>query len=97
MLDTNIISSTDVQRNFTQVLAKLRSSSEPLVVVRDSVPAAVMMQYDAYKRILEVERQLAKARMELVWETLRKKNKNVSDGELNKLITEAKRYAKRRH
>lgn len=97
MMNTNIISSTQVQRNFTQVLAKLQSSNEPLVVVRDSQPAAVMMQYDAYKRILEVERQLAKARMELVWETLRKKNKNVSDGELNKLIAEAKRYAKRRH
>ncbi len=96
MMSTNIISSTQVQRNFTQVLQKLRSSNEPLVVVRDSQPAAVMMQYDAYKRILEVERQLAKARMELVWETLRKKNKNVSDEELNKLITEAKRYAKRR-
>ena len=95
MMNTNIISSTDVQRNFTQVLQKLRSSNEPLVVVRDSQPAAVMMQYDAYKRILEVERQLAKARMELVWESMRKKNKNVSDAQLNKLITDAKRYAKR--
>ncbi|MEK7119110.1 MAG: type II toxin-antitoxin system Phd/YefM family antitoxin [Patescibacteria group bacterium] len=95
MMNTNIISSTDVQRNFTQVLQKLRSSNEPLVVVRDSQPAAVMMQYDAYKRILEVERQLAKARMELVWESMRKKNKNVSDVQLNKLITDAKRYAKR--
>ena len=85
-MNTNIISSTDVQRNFTQVLQKLRSSNEPLVVVRDSQPAAVMMQYDAYKRILEVERQLAKARMELVWESMRKKNKNVSDVQLNKLI-----------
>ncbi len=94
-MNTNIISSTDVQRNFTQVLQKLRSSNEPLVVVRDSQPAAVMMQYDAYKRILEVERQLAKARMELVWESMRKKNKNVSDVQLNKLITDAKRYAKR--
>lgn len=97
MLNTNIISSTDVQRNFTQVLAKLRSSNEPLVVVRDSQPAAVMMGYEEFKRFSEIEKQLVKAKMELVWETLRKKNKNVSDEELNKLIAEAKRYAKRRH
>lgn len=96
MMNTNIISSTDVQRNFTQVLAKLRSSSEPLVVVRDSVPAAVMMEYEAFKRISEVERQLVKAKMELVWASLRRKNKNVSDTQLNRLIAEAKRYAKRR-
>lgn len=96
MINTNIISSTQVQRNFTQVLAKLRSSNEPLVVVRDSQPAAVMMEYEAFKRISEVEKQLVKAKMELVWESLRKKNRNVSDVQLNKLIAEAKRYAKRR-
>ncbi len=96
MMNTNIISSTDVQRNFTQVLAKLRRSSEPLVVVRDSVPAAVMMQYAEYRRLSALEKQLVTARFNKVWEDLAKHNANISDEELNADIERAKRYAKRR-
>lgn len=95
MLNTNIISSTDVQRNFTQVLAKLRSSNEPLVVVRDSVPEAVMMGYTEYRRLSGMEKQLVTARFEKLWEEMAKHNANISDEELNADIERAKRYAKR--
>lgn len=96
MLNTNIISSTDVQRNFTQVLAKLRNSNEPLVVVRDSVPEVVMMGYTEYQQFTELKKQLLKKKMEEIWEDMRKKNADVSDEELNADIERAKRYAKRR-
>lgn len=96
MMNTNIISSTDVQRNFTQVLGKLRSSSEPLVIVRDSVPEAVMVQYAQYQQFVELKKQLLKKKMEEIWEDMRKKNADVSDEELNADIERAKRYAKRR-
>lgn len=96
MMNTNIISSTDVQRNFTQVLAKLRSSNEPLVVVRDSVPEAVMMGYAEYQQFALMQKQLLKKKMEEIWEDMRKKNAHVSDEELNADIERAKRYAKRR-
>lgn len=95
MLNTNIISSTDVQRNFTQVLQKLRSSNEPLVVVRDSVPEAVMMGYMEYRRLSGMEKQLVTARFEKLWEEMAKHNTNISDEELNADIERAKRYAKR--
>ncbi len=96
MMSTNIISSTDVQRNFTQVLQKLRSSNEPLVVVRDSVPAAVMMGYAEYRRLFALEKQLVTARFEKLWEEMARHNANISDKELNADIERAKRYAKRR-
>ncbi len=96
MLNTNIISSTDVQRNFTQVLAKLRNSSEPLVVVRDSVPAAVLIQYADYQEFAELKKQLLKKKMEEIWEDMRKKNVHVTDKILNEDIERAKKYAKRR-
>lgn len=96
MLDTNIISSTQVQRNFTQVLAKLRSSSEPLVVVRDSVPEAVMMPYGEYQQFAAFKKHLLKEKMEKIWEEMTIHNANVSDEELNADIERAKRYAKRR-
>ncbi|MBI5620634.1 type II toxin-antitoxin system Phd/YefM family antitoxin [Candidatus Gottesmanbacteria bacterium] len=96
MINTNIISSTDVQRNFTQVLQKLRSSNEPLVVVRDSVPAAVMMGYSEYQELITLKKQLLKKKMEEIWDAMRMKNADVSDEELNADIERAKRYAKRR-
>ncbi len=95
MIDTNIISSTQVQRNFTQVLQKLRSSNEPLVVVRDSVPEAVMMGYAEYRRLFALEKQLITARFEKLSEEMAKHNANISDEELNADIERAKRYAKR--
>ncbi|MDP1722250.1 MAG: type II toxin-antitoxin system prevent-host-death family antitoxin [Candidatus Gottesmanbacteria bacterium] len=95
MMSTNIISSTDVQRKFTQVLAKLRSSDEPLVVVRDSVPEAVMMAYSEYQELTMLKKQLLKKKMEEIWDAMRIKNADVSDEELNADIERAKRYAKR--
>ncbi len=95
MMNTNIISSTDVQRNFTQVLAKLRNSNEPLVVVRDSVPEAVMMGYAEYQEYTELKKQLLKAKMDKIWNEMAIHNANISDKELNADIERAKRYAKR--
>ena len=43
-----------------------------------------------------LKKQLLRRRMEEIWETMRKRNANVSDEEINKVIEEAKRYAKRR-
>ncbi len=96
MINTNIISSTQIQRNLTQVLQKLRDSHEPLVVVRDSVPAAVMMAYTEYQELATLKKQLLKKKMEEIWDAMRIKNTDVSDEELNADIERAKRYAKRR-
>ena len=94
-MDMNIVSTTEIQRNFKRVLDRLNATSEPLVVVRDSQPEIVMLPYLEYKRLSEIEKQMVKQQMEMVWEKMRKKNAKVSDKELNADIEEAVRYARR--
>lgn len=92
---TNIVSTTELQRNIKQVLERLNSSSEPLVVVRDSQPEAVMMSYSEFRRYSEIERQMVRKQMEEVWERMRRKNAKVPMREIDKVIEEAKKYARR--
>ncbi|OGF98699.1 hypothetical protein A3D78_04510 [Candidatus Gottesmanbacteria bacterium RIFCSPHIGHO2_02_FULL_39_14] len=93
-MDTNIVSTTELQRNIKSVLDKLNDNNEPLIVVRDSKPKAVMMPYSEYKRLSSLEKEVIRLQMEKVWEKMRIINKNVSDKELNKDIEEAIKYAK---
>lgn len=94
-MNTNIVSTTDLQRNIKKVLEKLNSSTEPLVIVRDSKPKAVIMSYGEYFRLSALEKEIIKLKMEEVWNEMRIKNKNVSDKEIDRTIEEAKKYAKR--
>jgi len=94
---TNIVSSTDLQRNIKSVLEQLEKSSEPLIVVRDSKPKAVMILYSEYKRLSGMEKEILKLQMEQLWEKMRLKNKNVPDKELDRDIEEAIKYAARGH
>lgn len=95
-MNPQFVRSTDIQRNFKRVLAKLHASNEPVVVLRDSVPEAVMLTYAEYQVLSEFRKQEVRARMEEVWEEMRKRNANISDKELNADIERAKRYTKRR-
>lgn len=91
----DIVSTTDLQRNIKKVLEKLNSSTEPLVVVRDSEPKAVMLQYSEFKRLSEIEKQMIRKEMEEVLEIMRKRNAKVPMKEIDKVIEEAIRYARR--
>lgn len=92
-MNINIVSTTELQRNIKKVLEKLNSSTEPLVVVRDSQPEAVMVPYAEFKRLSEIEKEMLRKRMEEVWERMRKKNAKVSLKEIDKVIEETKKYA----
>lgn len=93
-MDTNIVSTTELQRNIRSVLDKLNDSNESLIVVRDSKPKAVLMQYGEYKRLSNMEKEILKLKMEQLWEKMRLKNKNVPDEELDRDIEEVIKYAK---
>lgn len=95
-MNLQFVRTTDIQRNFKKILEKLHATNDPVVVLRDSVPQAVMLSYSEYQRISEMEKQLITTRFEKVWKEMAKHNANVSDEELNRDIEEAKRYAKRR-
>lgn len=96
-MNFQFVRTTDIQRNFKNVLEKLHASNEPVVVLRDSVPEAVMMEYAEYRRLFALEKQLITARFEKLSEEMAKHNANVSDEEMNADIERAKRYAKRHH
>ena len=95
-MNLQFVRTTDIQRNFKSVLAKLHASNEPVVVLRDSVPEAVMLPYGEFQRISDIEKQLVTLRFEKLWKEMAQHNANVSDEELNTAIEAAKRYAKRR-
>lgn len=94
-MNTNIVSTTDLQRNIKDVLARLHSSNEPIMLVRDSQLEAVILPYSEFKRISEIEKQMVKKQMEEVWERMRKKNAKVPMKKINEVIEEAKKYARR--
>lgn len=96
MMNTNIISSTDVQRNFTQVMARMHASGEPMIVVRDSVPEAVIVGYEEYRRIADMEKQSVAKQLKKVLRQLAKSNAHFTDSEINADIKKA-RHATRRH
>lgn len=95
-MNVQFVRTTDIQRNFKAVLAKLHAANEPLVVMRDSVPEAVMLSYAEYRRISDIDKQLITARFEKMWKEIGKRNTNVSDAELDADIERAKQYARRR-
>lgn len=94
-MNSNIISSTEVQRDIKSVLKRLNSSSEALVVVRDSKPEAVLVPYSEFRRLTGLEKEVIKMQMEKVWEEMRQRNKDIPDEEIDKAIAEAKSHAKR--
>ena len=94
-MDTNIISTTDLQRNIKSVLEKLNNINEPLIVVGDSKPKAVMMQYGEYKRLSNIEKEILKLQMEKILDKMRIRNKNIPDKEIDRDIEEAIKYARR--
>lgn len=95
-MNVQFVRTTDIQRNFKAVLEKLHAANEPVVVMRDSVPEAVMLSYIKYQQLSRLEKQLIDKRMEEVWETMRRHNANVPDEEIDADIERAKRYARRR-
>jgi prevent-host-death family protein len=46
---TNMISVTELQRNYTKHLAKANKTGEPLLIVKNNRPEAVLMSHDAYE------------------------------------------------
>lgn len=92
-MDLQIVSSTHVQRNLKSVLARLHA---PVLVVRDSVPAAVMLPYLEYQRLANLEKAQLKKHMEDVLRAMDTQHKDISGAQVDQDIAEARR-ATRRH
>lgn len=91
-----MVSVTDIQRNFKHILDNLVSKS-PTVVLRDSTAEAVIMTFEEYKRLLNLEKDILKMQVLNDMEYLHEMNKDFTDEEIDKDIEYAKKHASRNH
>ena len=86
-----MVSVTDLQRNFKKALDSIAAS--PLIVLRDSVPEAVIVSIEEYKRLTNLEKDILKMEVLSNIDYLSGKNKNISDKEIDRDIEYAKKHA----
>jgi len=91
-MNTQMVSVTDVQRNFKYILDNLVSQN-PTLILRDSVAEAVLISFEEYKRLANLEKKLLKNEIFSIMQDLAVKNKDISFEELDKDIEYAKRHA----
>lgn len=95
-MNTQMVTVTDIQRNFKHILDNLVPKN-PTVVLRDSVAEAVIISFEEYKRLANLEKELLKNEMFAILDDLAKKNKDISFEELDKDIEYAKKHAPRNY
>jgi len=88
-----MVSVTDVQRNFKNILDNLVPKN-PTLVIRDSTPRAVILSFEEYKRLTQLEREALKKEISMVMDVLSKKNAKFSDEEINRDIEYARKHAR---
>lgn len=91
-MNTQMVSVTDVQRNFKSILDNLVSQN-PTLILRDSAPEAVLLSFEEYKRLANLEKKLLKNEIFTIMQDLAVKNKEISFEELDKDIEYAKKHA----
>ena len=91
-----MVTVTDIQRNFKHILDNLVPQN-PTLILRDSKAEAVLLSFEEYKRLANLERETIKNRMLSILDDLAEKNKNISFEELDKDIEYAKKHASRNY
>ena len=95
-MNTQMVSVTDIQRNFKYILDNLVSKN-PTLILRDSVAEAVLLSFEEYKRLINLEKDILKMKVLANMDQLHKKNKNFSDEEIDRDIEYAKKHAPSSH
>ncbi len=90
------VTSTDMQRNFASIFSRL---SEPVVVMRDSRPGAVFVDYQEF---MDMKKRDQKSRDEEIFRLLDKihaKNAHIPAKQVERDVDEALKYvrSRRRH
>lgn len=92
-MDLQTVTSTDVQRSFGKFLDNL---TEPVIIIRDSRPAAVIQPIDEYLHIEELKKQALKNELFEMMEDRSGKTKKYSNREIDRDIAEALNAVRRR-
>lgn len=91
-----MVTVTQIQRNFKHILDNLVPKN-PTLIIRDSKAEAVLLSFEEYKRLANLEKEILKDEIFSVMQRLAKKNKNISFAELDKDIEYAKKHAPRNY
>ena len=91
-----MVTVTDIQRNFKHILDNLVPKN-PTLILRDSVAEAVILSFEEYKRLANLEKDILKMKVLANLDYLHEKNKNIADEEIDRDIAYAKKHAPSRH
>ena len=89
-MNLQMVTTTDIQRSFPKILASL---DEPVIVMRDSKPEAVVILYEDYKDYLLQRRRVMADRVRLALARVQARTAGVSEKELEDDIKGALREA----
>ena len=91
-MNTQMVSVTEIQRNFKYILDNLVPKN-PTLILRDSVAEAVLLSFEEYKRLANLEKDILKMKVLANLDDLHERNKDISDEEINRDIKYAKKHA----
>jgi len=90
-MDLQTVTSTDVQRGFAKILNNL---TDPILVMRDSRPAAVVVDYKEYLRMKGTQRKEKAAAFEKMLDEIHAKNAHIPAAEVNRDVAAAIKYVR---
>jgi prevent-host-death family protein len=91
----NIISTSTLQRNIKDVFDKLSQEKNSLIVVRDSIPEAVLVPYDEFLRLADLEKDILKVQMRTILYKMKLKNAKYTLSDIDKDIKYASKATSR--
>mgnify|MGYP001575447686 CR=1 FL=1 len=95
-MNMQTVTSTDIQRNYRSIVNSL---SEPVVVMRDSRPEVVVVDYFEFLELKQIKDKSDIDELEKLLDRVHAKNAHIPAKEMKKDIDEAFRYVRshRRH
>ena len=90
-MDLQTVTSTDVQRGFAKILNNL---TEPVLVMRDSRPAAVVVDYKEYLRMKQAQRKERAETFLKMLDEVHAQNAHIPAAEVDRDVAAAIKYVR---
>lgn len=91
-----IIGVTDLQRRFKAVIDEVREQRVPYVLTRGSRPEAVILPYDEYVRLEQLDEKEVVYRFDRLLDRMRERNEAIAEEEVADDVRRARDEARRR-
>lgn len=86
---TRIVTSTELKQKTGEILAYAIENKEEVIIQRYDVPKAVIIDYDAYRRMREAQRELDFRRISEIAGAVSARAAHLSDEEVDQMISTA--------